>query len=210
MVRRWMTGLRFAHLSPRVEDRTEEPVQMTLESSPRSDTDAVVIRRAVPRDVRVLAGLWREMMEFHRKLDPAFEFGPAAQTGIEKHLSETIRSTGGRVFVASAGGRMIGYILGEIQERKPIYPLGRYGFISDLSVTSAWRRRGVGRALVNTLMAWFHEHGVTAIELFILENNDVSTAFWQSVGFRHYLRLLRHDVMQVGEANNAVNSEGAA
>ena len=134
MVRRWMSGLRVAHLSPRVEDRTDRPVQATPEGSTDDGADSFEVRRAVPRDVRMLAELWREMMAFHRRIDPAFEFGPGAQTGIERHLHETIRSSGGRVFVAVARDRIIGYVLGEIQERKPIYPAGRYGFISDLAV----------------------------------------------------------------------------
>ena len=191
MVRKWISTFRLAQ-----PDRTERPTERPRD--PSCDVPSVEeefrIRMATVRDVRVLAGLWREMMEFHRSLDPAFQFGPEAQTTIERHLRETIRSTGGCVFIAESGHRIVGYVLGEVQERKPIYPAGRYGFISDLAVTEARRRQGIGRALVEALLSWFKRHGVTAIELFILETNPVSTAFWESMGFRHYLRLLRRDL----------------
>ena len=198
MVRRWMTGLRLGNLSARVVERAEAVAAERTEEQPGINSASFSIRRAVPRDVRVLAGLWREMMDFHQRIDPAFEFGAGAQAGIERHLAETIRSNGGRIFVADIGDRIVGYVLGEIQERKPIYPSGRYGFISDLAVTEEWRRRGVGRALVTSLLSWFGEHGVTAIELFVLETNPVSTVFWESMGFRHYLRLLRRSTSQTG------------
>jgi GNAT superfamily N-acetyltransferase len=196
MVRRWISNLRLAQpldLEPEVPVQGESPVVA-------SATNPFTIRRATAKDVRSLAGLWREMMEFHRTIHPAFQFGPEAQKSIERHLLDTIRSTGGRIFVADADGEIVGYTLGEIQDRKPIYPAGRYGFVSDLVVTEAWRRRGVGRLLVTTILDWFHQYGVTAIELFVLESNPVSTAFWESMGFRHYLRLLRKDLC-VAEAS---------
>jgi ribosomal protein S18 acetylase RimI-like enzyme len=206
MVRKWMSSLRMAQLAPREPGAHQSHAR--TRAAPADATTAFTIRRAVPKDVRTLAVLWREMMEFHRSLDPAFEFGSGAQASIERHLRETMRSTGGGVYVAEAGGHVIGYVLGEIQERKPIYPAGRYGFISDLAVTEGWRRRGVGRSLVGALMGWFQQHGVTAIELFILETNPVSTAFWESMGFRHYLRLLRRDATAAAEQSDQAGHQG--
>jgi ribosomal protein S18 acetylase RimI-like enzyme len=194
-----MTNLRTIQLAPRQGSNVERD-QAEREAGPEGTGREFRIRRALIHDVRLLAVLWREMMEFHRRLDPAFEFGPDAQASIERHLAETIRSAGGRIFVAEAEGRLIGYVLCEIQERKPIYPAGRYGFISDLAVTLRWRRRGVGRQLVTHVMRWFRENGVTAIELFVLESNQASTAFWESMGFRHYLRLLRCDIRATPDA----------
>lgn len=199
MVRRWMTNLRTIQLAPRQGSSVEQD-HVEREAGQEGTGREYRIRRAVIQDVRPLAALWREMMEFHRRLDPAFEFGPDAQASIERHLAETIRSARGRIIVAEAEGRLIGYVLSEIQERKPIYPAGRYGFISDLAVTLRWRRRGVGRELVGQVMNWFRQNGVTAIELFVLESNPASTAFWESMGFRHYLRLLRCDIGAAPEA----------
>ena len=151
------------------------------------------MREANRKDVPAIAALWKEMMDLHRTFDARFEFAPNVMREVERHLVATIRSSGGRVFVAEAQGQVVGYILGEVHIRKPIYPPGTYGFISDLSVTAAWRRQGIGRALVETLMAWFKRAGVTAVELFVAEANPVSQQFWERMGFKHYLRLLRYE-----------------
>ena len=154
----------------------------------------LTIREAQRRDVGVVSDLWQEMMDYHSAYDGRFRFTGGVRRELERHHQESLRSKAARIFVAEAEGRLVGYILGEIHERKPIYPAGRYGFISDISVTAAWRRRGVGRRLVEKLDGWFRFECVTSVELFVLEANPVSNAFWESMGFGSYLRLVRRDM----------------
>lgn len=156
--------------------------------------NTILIREAARRDVAAITALWKEMMDFHGAQDPRFRFSPDATREFERHLVATLKSRGARVFVAEGEGEVIGYILGEIHVRKPIYPVGKYGFISDICVTARWRRRGIGRALVERLIAWFLRNDVTAIELFVAEANPVSMAFWEAMGFSDYLRMLRLDL----------------
>jgi len=152
------------------------------------------IRQATPRDLPSLVSLWQEMMDYHRAYDPRFRFSPNAQREVEKHLLDTLRSRAARIFVADVEGRVIGYILGEVHARRPLYPVGTYGFISDICVASAWRRRGVGRSLVRALDAWFASQKVTSVELFAASLNPDSAAFWIVLGYKDYLRLMRREV----------------
>ena len=152
------------------------------------------IREAGRRDVPAVAALWQEMMDYHSRFDARFRFAPTARRDVERHILETLRSRSARVFVAEADGRVIGYILGEIHARRPIYPVGTYGFIADISVTESHRRSGVGRALVETMLAWFTREKATAVELFVADANPTSMAFWRAMGFGEYLRLLRREL----------------
>ncbi len=152
------------------------------------------IREARRQDARAVVSLWQEMMDFHGALDPRFRFAANAAREFEYHFISTIRSREAQIYVAEADGQVIGYILGEMHTRKPLYPAGRYGFISDASVRTTWRRHGVGRALVERLMEWFHRKGATTVELFVAVANPESTAFWQAMGFTDFLRLLRKEI----------------
>lgn len=154
------------------------------------------VREAKRHDVNTIVLLWKEMMDFHGQYDSRFTFAYNAPREFEKHLLSVMRSRDARVFVADNGGAAVGYISVEVHNRKPIYPIGRYGFVSDISVTESWRRCGVGRALAETGAAWLRQEGVTVIELFAAENNPTSMAFWKSIGFTDYLRLLRYDVAE--------------
>jgi GNAT superfamily N-acetyltransferase len=152
------------------------------------------IREAVRRDLPALVALWQEMMDYHRGYDPRFRFGPNAQREVERHLLETMRSRAARILVADTDGRVVGYILGEVHARRPLYPVGNYGFISDISVTASFRRMGIGRALVGAMDAWFASQKVTTVELFAATLNPESAAFWLSLGYTDYLRLMRRDL----------------
>ena len=149
------------------------------------------IREARRQDVSAVSALWKEMMDFHLARDARFKFESGAVREFEQHFLSTLRSRDAQIFVAESHGQVVGYILGEMHSRKPLYPIGKYGFISDLSVRANHRRIGIGRALADRLMEWFRKKGATAIELFIAESNPVSDAFWKSIGFEGFLRLSR-------------------
>src|SRR5262249_7625790 len=148
-----------------------------------------IIREARRHDGPAVTALWKEMMDLHGALDGRFRFESGATREFERHFVTTIRSRDARVLVAEAGGQVVGYILGEIHDRKALYPAGKYGFISDICVTSCCRKQGMGRALVEGLMLWFKNRGITAVELFAADRNPESTAFWRAMGFVDFLRL---------------------
>ncbi len=152
------------------------------------------IREARRQDTATIVALWQEMMDHHRTMDPRFQFAQNAAREFEYHVLSILRSREAQIFVAEAEGKVIGYTLGEMHARKPLYPVGKYGFISDISVRAAFRRHGVGRALVQRLMEWFRRKGATTVELFVAVHNPGSTAFWHAMGFTDFLRLLRTEL----------------
>ena len=163
---------------------------------PPPGAPALQVREARRQDVAAVSLLWQEMMAFHRERDSRFRFQPAAVKEFEQHFISTLRSRDAAIFVAESEGEVVGYILGEMHSRKPLYPIGKYGFISDVAVAYACRRQGIGRALVARLMEWFRRKGATAIELFVAEANPISEAFWTSMGFQGFLRLVRKELEQ--------------
>lgn len=153
-----------------------------------------IIREARRHDGPAVTSLWKEMMDLHGTLDGRFRFESGASREFEKHFVATIRSRDARVLVAEESSEVVGYILGEIHDRKALYPAGRYGFISDICVSAVYRKRGMGRALVEGLMLWFRNRGITAVELFAADMNPESNAFWRAMGFVDFLRLMRTDI----------------
>ena len=51
----------------------------------------------------------------------------------------------------------------------------------EIGVRTAWRKRGVGRALLAEMEAWMREHGVT--EVWVLADNPGAVAFYRACGF---------------------------
>jgi len=145
--------------------------------------DEITIRRANSEDLPAIVQLWKEMADFHADLDRYFALAPSAEENIASFLQQRMSDDSSEIWVAEQQGRVIGYSLAVIAERPLVFLERRCGKIFDLAVTSDYRRRGVGRALVEHAREWFHSQGVDSIELNVATSNDVGRAFWRSLGF---------------------------
>lgn len=162
-------------------------------------TDAVLVRPARQRDVDDIVSMWRCMMAFHHELDTRFQFEPDAPTQFRKLVRGALRDRSACLYVAELEGSLVGYVMAHLAPRPPVYPVGRYGFISDLYVLERWRRMGIGGALLRHAVAWLSARAVTAVELLAAERNLDAHAFWEAMGFRQFLVLYRMDLEQTSE-----------
>ena len=100
-----------------------------------------------------------------------------SRAGIERLLSRNPDTC----FVAEEGGDLAGVILAGQD--------GRRGYIYHMAVAEAYRRRGVGSALVEKCLAALKAEGIHKVALLVFRYNDAGNAFWEKQGFD-----LREDV----------------
>jgi ribosomal protein S18 acetylase RimI-like enzyme len=94
-----------------------------------------------------------------------------SREGIEKFLK---RNTGCS-FVAVEGDNIIGAVLGGHD--------GRKGYIYHAAVDTAYRGRGIGRRLLESVKQSFQNEGITKLGLLVFKSNDIGNAFWRSDGW---------------------------
>ena len=58
------------------------------------------------------------------------------------------------------------------------------GYLNDLYVSPALRRRGAARALTARAEEWLREQGVPTMQLQVLRGNPAARAYWEGVGMR--------------------------
>ena len=78
-------------------------------------------------------------------------------------------------FVAEDGGAIVGAVLSGHD--------GRRGHINHLAVAPGYRRRGVGRALVEAALAALGAQGIAKVNLTAFAANAEGNAFWETLGF---------------------------
>ncbi len=150
------------------------------------------IRAATPADIPPVVDLWKEMWDYHTKLDPdRYRASPAAEQVIAGWIEENIRGERSLVLVAENGGGPIGYLLAMILENPPVVFDQFYGYISEIGVTESAQGKGTGRGLLGEADKWFRDRGVRFVEANISEKTPGALRFWKREGYDDYLVRLR-------------------
>lgn len=94
---------------------------------------------------------------------------------------------------AFSQGEVIGTILGGFD--------GRRGMIYHLAVADAWRRRGLGTALLSRCLDALHQRGAWKVNLFVYVDNTPALGFYQQMGWkpRQDVQVLSWEYSQDGE-----------
>lgn len=135
------------------------------------------IRPATAADVPLILTLIRELAEFERLTHEvvANEAQLSGQLFGERPAAEVLLAEG-------ADGEPAGFAL-FFQNFSTF--VGRPGiYLEDLFVRPAWRKRGIGQALLQRIAALAVERGCGRFEWAVLDWNEDAIAFYQKLGAR--------------------------
>ena len=148
------------------------------------ELDKLLIRQARLIDLDHVVRLWTLLMEHHRMSgDRMYEVEPHAPATWRAWARRKMDDADGILLVAEFDGRIIGYILGAVGQRAPVYVVRTVGMVFDLSVEPAFRRHGIGQALTRALIDHFGKKGIKDIQVNFDSRNREAPGFWQRMGF---------------------------
>ncbi len=154
--------------------------------------DMVEIREASLRDVEAIVELNKKLADIHAEIDEIYKRGCETSKGFRNHVESLISSENASLLVAEMDGRVAGYMIGLIEKPRPFLKLEKIGRISDAYVDFEYRKKGVGRALLNRLLEWFRSNGVEYITLSVDVRNRAGYSFWRKMGFEDWMvRMIR-------------------
>jgi RimJ/RimL family protein N-acetyltransferase len=149
----------------------------------------IVVRRAEPGDAPALVALANEV-----SAEPEGWMIWSAWRGVadeRRYLRAVRKHPDAAVFVAEVDGELAA----RLSLARDQNPASHHVADLGLMVDTRFRRRGVGRALLETAVAWAPDHGVAKLELHVFPWNEAAIALYESFGFeregyrkRHYLR----------------------
>jgi ribosomal protein S18 acetylase RimI-like enzyme len=150
---------------------------------------SVAVRPAVAADIEPLLTLFDEVAAelIYIGTEPGYD-RDLYQARFESMIVKPDKTP---LFVAHSGDLLIGQL--------SIYRHEEYGPTIAMMISSAFRGRGIGRALLEAAFEWARDHGVTTLSLLVFPHNARAVALYRSAGFEEIERYERDVVRQNGE-----------
>ena len=147
----------------------------------------MIIRPAKPNDVPNVLPMVQKVCALHEEWD-------AARYGFLPNIAEKYRAW----LTARAGDpssvflvaeheeldKLVGFLVGTVDDTIPIYRVREVGFIHDVWVEPDYRNEGVARQLTMLAIERFRQIGVTQIRLETAKVNDAARGLFGRCGFR--------------------------
>jgi ribosomal protein S18 acetylase RimI-like enzyme len=148
-------------------------------------SEGVIVRPAEPRDLPAVARLAGELVRMHHAEDPARFFLPdRVEEGYAWWLAREIANAKAVVLVLARGAEVLGYAYGRLEDRDWNMLLDTHGAIHDVYVAAEARRGGLGRTLMDAIVAALGALGAPRIVLSTMVGNEAAQRLFRACGFR--------------------------
>lgn len=165
---------------------------MTGPTSDRQGSHAPIVRTALPGEREAVIDLLQALNVFEAPLTGDRLTDRATAAAYYAVLLQRIAAQAGRLLVAEAEGRIVGVLGFVVDEDKGTVraDLRRRGFVTDLIVEEAWRRRGVGRLLLAEAEGIARDKGLKRLALGVVAGNGAAERTYAAAGFRPAATIL--------------------
>jgi ribosomal protein S18 acetylase RimI-like enzyme len=147
-----------------------------------------LIREYKVEDAEQVEECFVELQDFLRLIDSKIADGRKVAKKYIERMFRRCAETNGKVFVAETDSRVVGMVCvyakvnsDEIDEEEY-----EYAYISDLVILAAYRRRGLGRALLQRAEDYASLQGAALLKINVLARNDTARKLYTNYGFQEY------------------------
>jgi ribosomal protein S18 acetylase RimI-like enzyme len=141
------------------------------------------IRKATLNDLDTITQQAITLLYQHAQWDDYFNPAEEVDKKYTEFFETCISDPEKQLLVAEEKEQMIGYALGEVHTRPPIFQIQKIGFISDVFVVPEFRKLGVAKKFLQELKDWFKSKNLEYIEISVHTQNDIALKIWSKYGF---------------------------
>ena len=147
---------------------------------------ALAIRMAAVGDLEVMGRLGALLVQEHHDFDERRFIAPTPDTprAYAAYLGTQLANTEAVVLVAEQEGKVVGYIYAGLEGWDYMQLRGPAGALYDVVVDPSYRGRGVGRALLESVIAELAARGAPRVVLSTAEQNEAAQRLLSHAGFR--------------------------
>lgn len=152
------------------------------------------IRKAKVKDIDQIASLEIELLKYHQDVDKYFAISKKAKFYFKKNLKKNIYSKNHYLLVTEENNKIIGFALGGIYTKNPVYKINKISSIDYMFVDEKFRNTGISKKFMLELKNWFKEKKIKHIELVVHLENELGIKTWKKYGFKEYMVRKRVEI----------------
>lgn len=154
----------------------------------------ILIRQAQECDKNAYLDFAVKLCRFNREnhdLKCKYDDFSAALEAIRRNAEATFDEIGEDtlLLIAEMDSKPAGYALGRIFQQEPNADngTGRMGLFDELFVDESARGQGLGQMLMDEVMDWFREKGISRVKLHAYSWNSNARSMYEKNGFEEYV-----------------------
>lgn len=147
----------------------------------------IIVREARPGDLPTLLKFEQGIIRSERPYDETL-------TPDNFHyydLAERLKDPAAAVIVAEIDGNVVGSGSAVIRDGKDYYAFKQYAFLGFMYVEQEYRGQGVNQLIIEKLIDWSHQKGLTEIRLQVYDDNVPAVKAYEKAGFKKILTEMR-------------------
>lgn len=165
------------------------------------DAMSVSVRRAGVRDVRTVAPITKDLIDYverfgkgRKNLRGHFTLKKDFERIWGNWAGRLISSGQGLLLVGEVDGEIAGYSFGYIKMNMPFRKLARFGYIDDIYVMERYRGLGLSSRLKAEMLRWFRKKGIRYVSIELAHENRRARAIYRKWGFEEHTIEMRRKI----------------
>lgn len=182
----------FEWVAPVVPSR---PAELVIDIRPYTAADEASCRACII-----------ERQDAERQIDPRLRAGEDMVDEYLRVMRERCRLYAGVILIAAVAGEVVGLamVLARVPFEELDEPPGEHAIVAELVVRDAYRRRGIGAALLRAAERHAREAGACELRIGVLRENHAARRLYIREGFATYLETLSKPLTGTGKSFSSV------
>ncbi len=154
--------------------------------------DGLIVRNARIKDSKNALRVWDEFIAYHKQITTMdFEMVDGAREMWRKYFETHVRSPNRKAIFAEQAGEMVGFLLGEIQKRPPVFTTTHQAYVDSIGVLESRRHPGIGTLMLDGFAAWAKEKEMAHIMLLVAVENAPAIKCYEKCGYTTTILMQR-------------------
>lgn len=147
----------------------------------------IKIRTYSPTDKKGIKSCIKELKKYEARFDPAYRTDSKSVDALFQDILHG-KKAGGEIFVAEAGGEIVGFLSLSITNKNDELILKKVpaAYISDISVLPVYRGMGIGRRLLKSAYEFAKGKKISFVKLIVFSENVKAIKLYKREGFADY------------------------